>query len=61
MYEIRNLTNDLKYVNTILNRQNQDTFNFIYSRTNENLSKLFNKIDNIHFYSNIIFEHVQGT
>lgn len=39
------LDNDIKYVNSILNKQCEDIFGFIYSRTNENLVKLFEKIN----------------
>ncbi len=40
-----NLNKDLEYVQTILDGQNQEQFGFIYSRTNENLLSLFEKIN----------------
>lgn len=42
---MRNLNDDIQYAAAILNNQNKDEFGFIYSRTNENLASLFNKID----------------
>ncbi len=42
---MRSLNDDLEYVNTILNGQNEEEFGFLYSRTNENLLNLFEKID----------------
>ena len=42
---MNNLEKDIKYVDSILNKQCSDIFGFIYSRTNENLVKLFKEID----------------
>lgn len=40
-----NLTDDIKYVNSIFNMECDDEFGFIYSRTNEDLVELFKRID----------------
>lgn len=42
---MRSLEDDIKYLDTILNGENEDQFGFLYTRTNENLAKLFEKID----------------
>ena len=41
----KQLVNDIKYVNSILNNKCNDKFRKIYTCTNENLSILFDKID----------------
>lgn len=42
---MRSLDDDIKYLDTILNEENEDQFGFLYSMTTENLAKLFEKID----------------
>lgn len=39
------LEDDIKYADEILNGKNKDTFGFLYSRTNEDLVTLFNKVN----------------
>lgn len=41
----KQLVNDIKYVDSILNNECNDKFRKIYTCTNENLSTLFDKID----------------
>lgn len=47
-----NLNDDIKYADDVLNGKNEDLFSFIYSRTNENLIELFNRI---HFTNKDIY------
>jgi len=42
---MRSLDDDIKYLDTILNGKNEDQFGFLYTRSNENLIKLFDELD----------------
>lgn len=42
---MRSLNDDIDYIKSILKGENEDEFGFIYSRSNENLVALFNKIN----------------
>ena len=43
--KINTLESDINYLDSILNNKNNNKFNFIYSRTNEDLARLFSEID----------------